>query len=411
MRKRLLFICQTFPYPPDGGVWIRSLNTLKILAQEFDVRAVCFERMGRASGRDPKSVATGLAALNNIAPTSLLPVPQAHNRARFAWDHARSVVTNKPYTSFLYWSREAERTIRTLAEEHFDLVHLDSLVDLASFVPLLPRAPIVGVHHNVESALLRRRGRQLGGLSGAYLSHQGALIERVENAYCPRAALNITVSDIDREMLEQIAPSARFLTIPNGVDTEEFSPSAGPTSGVVYVGGLSWHPNREALDFWCDRVKPHLDRLGVGEVPATWVGQASRDEMEQYARRARVRLTGYVDDVRPEMSRSSVFVVPLQSGGGTRLKILNAWSMGMAVVSTSVGCEGLAARHGENILIADTPSDFAAAVASLLKDEAARTRIGQLARQTALEVYDWRVLGTKMHEQYRSIIDAGDNKV
>lgn len=410
MKKRILFVCQTLPYPPDGGVWIRSLNTLKILAEEFEVQAVCFERMGQASGRDAKSRRVALAALNAIAPCTLLPVPQAHSRARFAWDHLRSTVSAKPYTSFIYDSRAARHQFQQMRTLRFDLVHLDSLADLAAFYRSLPDAPVVGVHHNVESDLLRRRGQQLGGVKGAYLVRQAALIERLERAYCPRMALNVTVSDADRDQLRAIAPSAKFETIPNGVDTAEFAPLGSGDSGVVFVGGLSWHPNKEALDFWCEHVTPQLRELGVIDVPTTWVGQATAEQVERYHKRHGVRLTGYVDDVRPVMAAASVFVVPLQSGGGTRLKILNAWAMAMPVVSTSVGCEGLSARHGENILIADSPEEFAGCVSRLLNDKALRATLGQRARETVLKTYDWQVIGRTMRERYRGIIDEATHR-
>ncbi|MEO8029747.1 MAG: glycosyltransferase family 4 protein, partial [Gemmatimonadota bacterium] len=117
-----------------------------------------------------------------------------------------------------------------------------------------------------------------------------------------------------------------------------------------------------------------------------------------------IELTGYVQDVRPYVHDAGCFIVPLRIGGGTRLKILDAWAMGKAVVSTSIGCEGLRAVDGQNILIRDSPKEFAEAVALVLRDAALRQRLGAAARQTVEETYSWEVLSQPMIEAYLGVI-------
>jgi glycosyltransferase involved in cell wall biosynthesis len=117
-------------------------------------------------------------------------------------------------------------------------------------------------------------------------------------------------------------------------------------------------------------------------VPVRWIGRASSDEQRRYRDRFGVELTGYVEDVRPPMRQAACHIVPLRSGGGTRLKILNSWAMGKPVVSTSVGCEGLDAVDGENILIRDDPADFADAVRAVLENPSLRRRLSDGARET-----------------------------
>jgi glycosyltransferase involved in cell wall biosynthesis len=141
----------------------------------------------------------------------------------------------------------------------------------------------------------------------------------------------------------------------------------------------------------------------------TWVGRAATAELRRFADDPALRLTGYVEDVRPYVHRAKCFIVPLRVGGGTRLKILDAWAMGAAVVSTSVGCEGLAAVDGENILIADTVDEFAAAMARVLRDDRLRASIGSNARRTAVERYSWDVLGVAMRELYMTLAQHGDS--
>jgi len=156
-RPRLLFLCQTLPFPPDGGVHIRSYNILRLLSQAFDVTALCFYR--RATRPTPEHVNASIAGLKELADVDAFPIPQEHSRARLIWDHFRSVVIRVPYTRYVYESASFSKRLHSLLErEQFDLVHVDSL-DLSMYLPALDGIPVVCTHHNIESDLLRRRAR------------------------------------------------------------------------------------------------------------------------------------------------------------------------------------------------------------------------------------------------------------
>jgi glycosyltransferase involved in cell wall biosynthesis len=262
------------------------------------------------------------------------------------------------------------------------------------------------VHHNVESRLLARRAaaERSPALRG-YLALQAALTCREEARWCERVRLNVAVSAPDRDELRAIAPGGRFVVVPNGVDTREFQPAEGDGRTLAFVGGTEWPPNVQAMEFFCREVLPRLRERG--DAPrVVWVGRASPEERRRYEQAYGVELTGYVDDVRPHLGGAACAIVPLRVGGGTRLKITTAWAMGKAVVSTSVGCEGLDARHGENILVADTPEEMAAAVHRVLHDGDLRARLERGARRTAEEVYDWEVIGREMVRAYRELADS-----
>jgi glycosyltransferase involved in cell wall biosynthesis len=307
------------------------------------------------------------------------------------------------YTWFVYKSRRFELALRNaLAARPFEIVHLDSL-DLARYLPLLRALPVACTHHNVESMLLQRRASgEPRRVRRAYMSRQAALMQQQERRWCPRVALNVAVSRADLEALRRIAGGGEYLEVPNGVDTHYFRPETGREGGVVFVGGTTWYPNRDALDYFCEDILPHL-RRALPSVRIRWVGRSSAAEQETFGRRYGVELSGYVADIRPFVSDAGCFVVPLRIGGGTRLKILNAWAMGKAVVSTSVGCEGLHAVDGENILIRDTAAAFADAVSTVLLDPALRTRLGTAGRATAEREYAWEVIGAPMLERYMAL--------
>lgn len=406
-RQRLLFLCQTLPYPPDGGVWIRTYHVLRLLARAFDVTALCFERTPMPGNDAAQNTQASLEALGKLAHVEVFEIPQQHNHLRYAWDHVRSAATARVYTNFLYGSRAFRRRLRQLLRaERFDLVHVDSL-DLAGYISACHGLPVVCVHHNVESALLRRRGDiERNAWRRAYLRYQARLMERTERRWCARVARNIAVSEQDRALLLRLAPTARVSIVPNGVDTGEFRPSEERGDGVAFVGGTNWLPNLDALEFFCSEIRPHLQAERPG-LPVRWIGCGSETHRTHYRQQYGVEVTGYVDDVRPLMREAACHIVPLRAGGGTRLKILNAWALGKPVVSTSVGCEGLAALDGDNILIRDDPRDFARAVLDVLGNASLRGGLGERGRATVERLYGWDVIGDGMIDTYRKVMNGG----
>lgn len=408
-RPRLLFLAQTLPHPPDGGVKIRTHHVLRLLSREFAVEALCFYRRSTRTGAN--GVEASVEALQEHAGrVEAFDIPQETSRLRWIWDHLRSVVRRCPYTVFSYESEEFRVRLQELLDRRrYDLVHVDSM-DLSRYLPELPAVPVVCAHHNVESELLRRRAESVDfAPSKLYLRLQARLLAREEERWCPEMALNVTVSDRDRDALKSRIPSANFRVVPNGVDTRKFSPSAEKDvpeqTGIVFVGGCTWFPNRDALEYFAGDILPLVEERHP-EVRVRWVGRADDDTRERFRRDHGIEMTGYVEDIRPYVHSAACYVVPMRVGGGTRLKILDAWAMGKAVVSTPQGCEGLEARDGENILIRDSAEEFAAAVDRVLTEVELRRRLGRQARETAEEIYSWEVIGKEMNAAYRQLIEA-----
>ena len=401
-RPRLLFLSQTLPFPPDGGVKIRTFNILRLLARTFDVTALCFYRS--KGGELRTDVSGALAGLAPYARVEAFAIPQERSRARFLADHLRSALTLRAYTVYSYGSGDFRRRLRELLDrESFDLVHADSL-DLSGYFPALDGLPVVCVHHDAQSILLARRAAvEESMLRRWYLAFQSRLMLREERRWCPRVNLNVAVSEVDREKLQAHAPGSPFSVVPNGVDTDLLAPRGPGRGGVVFVGGTTWFPNLDALQYFEEAILPELRRSGV-EVPVTWVGRATEREREEYGRRSGIRMTGYVTDIREEVADALCYVVPLRIGGGTRIKILDAWAMGKAIVSTRIGCEGLDARDGENILIRDDPASFAEAIRQVLVDPNLRGRLELEGRRTVERSYSWESLEPAMRADYLGLI-------
>src|SRR5204862_4127770 len=186
-----------------------------------------------------------------------------------------------------------------------------------------------------------------------------------------------------------------------GVDTEYFVPPGEPAPNphLVFTGSMDWLPNEDAMKYFCQDVLP-LIRGQEPRVTLSIVGRAPTPAVKALAGDG-IEVTGTVDDVRPYMKKAAAYIVPLRIGGGTRLKIFEAMSMGKAVVSTTVGAEGLPVVAGEHALIADEPQAFADAVLTLLRDTTARRRMESSARSLVVQNYDWSAVAGELDEALR----------
>jgi glycosyltransferase involved in cell wall biosynthesis len=405
-RPRVLVLAQSLPYPPQCGVASRTFNVLKQLQEGYDVDLVAFSRVSHQRDRVARDAAWRAlqAALTRVAEPT--PIPNEHSAFRKLCDHARSLVSGRAYTHYEYASRSfAQRLRAALRAGRPDLVHLDSL-DVHRWLPELPRqVPIACTHHDIDPDLLRQRARRLNPVLRRYLLLQADRLERLTRALCPRFALNVMMSDVDARRLQTLAPGAPTVVVPNGTDTDFFQPSGQtPVPGrIVFVGPTYSHPNRDAVDFLLREIWPRIRAADRGASLQLIGGNAPADRA-RYRAEPGVTVLGQVPDIRPLLVEASCCVVPIRIGGGTRLKILDAWAMGKAVISTAIGCEGLEGVDGANILIRDRPDAMAEAVVQVLHDSRLRARLEDTGRRTATATYDWAVVGQQLRAAYDELL-------
>jgi glycosyltransferase involved in cell wall biosynthesis len=405
-RPRVLFLAQCLPYPPHTGVAARTFNVLKQLHEAYDIDLVTFFRKNHQRHRPARAAAR--AALEQVADSVAepTPIPSEHSALRKIWNHLRSVVSGRAYTYYEYDSSAFGQRLRAVLRARTpDLVHLDSL-DLHRWIPQLPPVPIACTHHDVDSELLRRRAGQLNGTARRqYLLLQATRAERVERELCPQLALNVMMSDIDARKLRAHAPGAVTVVVPNGTDTDYFQPNGNQSVAgrVAFVGPTYSHPNRDAVEFLLREIWPRI-RAAAGSASLQLIGHSSPADRARYDAEPGVTTLGQVPDIRPALAEARCCVVPIRAGGGTRLKILDAWAMGKAVVSTSIGCEGLDAVDGENILIRDTPEALADGVIRVLADARLRALLERNARRVAIERYSWNVAGARLRSAYDELL-------
>ncbi|MFN8637415.1 MAG: glycosyltransferase family 4 protein, partial [Chloroflexota bacterium] len=224
----------------------------------------------------------------------------------------------------------------------------------------------------------------------------------------PSFRATTVVSEGERRNVAVAAPNyPNVHVVPNAVAVHEYGAYYGAPEpwSIVFAGALTYNANYEAASWMLRSVFPRVK----AEVPSAILRISGRHDgvdLGGLPHSSGLELTGHLADVRPLIARSAVSVVPLLSGGGTRLKILESMALGTPVVSTSKGAEGLAVTHNENILIADTPSDFAICVSAVIKDRRLRQRLSEAGRSLVWSHYDWNVVG----EQLRSVVEQATSQ-
>jgi glycosyltransferase involved in cell wall biosynthesis len=288
----------------------------------------------------------------------------------------------------------------------FDLIHLDTL-DLMQYVTPFRGRPVVLNHHNIESQVAARRAAAESGPIARHILHRDAKkIGILERSAASIVSINLVVSELDAERLRAVAPTARTRVVENGVDPEYFLPTPVPpprAKSVIFVGGMNWHPNRDAATWFVQAIWPALLADDPGR-SALLVGRFPPEAVQSAARDARLRAPGYVPDVRPYLQESAVYICPMRIGGGTRLKILDALAMKKPIVATSVSVEGLDLHEEVHFLGAETPEDFVRQVRRLEREPELVRRLTQAGRQLVEERYSWKRIGEHLDLAYRDAL-------
>lgn len=383
---KLLFFSLPFPLPMDSGGKIRTGQLLRHLHRRFDITLL--------GAMDPDRDSVYRPHLSELCRT-YHGVPRRTPRrgsAAYYFNAARLALSRYPVgvasdTSAAVRAALVER----LNREPYDLLVCDFLQPSLN-VRGLDHCPRLLFQHNVESVIARRHAETSSHpLIRWFWRQQWRKMVRYEQQACREFDGVVTVSELDREILERDFGARRVWAIPTGVDSDYFRPWPHPAeeNTLIFTGAMDWLPNEDAILYFADEILDPLRALVPG-VRLTVVGRnPSRRLLDRLGRRPEIQVVGHVDDIRPQVGRHAVYIIPLRIGGGTRIKVYEAMAMGKAVVSTRVGVEGLPVRDREHVVLADRPQDFAAAIAHLLKDSAEREALGRRARQYVERHASW----------------------
>ncbi len=371
--------------PPDTGGKIRSYNILRELARKHSVTFFSFY------AAHPNDHHSSLTQIFDEAICLPLDLPQAKSPGEL-FDYLRYLFTFDSYSVMKYAKPSVRREFcALLARKKFDVI----LCDFMFAAPVIPwdfPCPKVLFTHNVEAMIWKRHYQVAKNPLWKVISwREWKTMETAERKYLQRADHVLAVSETDRDVFQEYVEPSKLTIVPTGVDIEFFKPSPGEESpdSLVFTGSMDWLPNEDGIVYFVEQVMP-LIRQQIPSITLSVVGRKPSQRLQELASRDQsIHLTGWVEDVRPYVARGAVCIVPLRIGGGTRLKIYEAMAMGKAVVSTTIGAEGLPVQHGENILIADAPEDFARQTVTLLRDAGRRNQIGVAARNLVAENYTW----------------------
>lgn len=389
---RILALSTAIPFPPTSGGKLRTYHLLRALARRHEITLAGF-----TYGEEP-GIATFPARIASVpwtAPPLYQQMTQGDAVSSQAAADQLSNDAHEPWCVNWAESSEFEALIRQLLRDPFDLVLFEGS-PMARFLHALP--PDVPKILDFMDVYSRMAQRQLDATSDVDPAVAERELDRTicfERAAAAQCDVCLAVSAQEALAASNLLGAELVEVVANGVDTNYFRPSCDESehANLLFTGAMSYRPNSEAVVGFVREILP----LVLQELPEAIlhvVGAAPPRAVTSLAGR-NVSVHGFVDDMRPYHRQSSVVVVPLLRGGGTKLKVLEAAAMGKAIVTTSIGVEGLAFRDSEELMVADSPTSFARAVVRLVQDAGKRRKLGERAREIALG-YDWEIIGDRL---------------
>ncbi len=394
---RVFVISPNIPWPPTDGGRIVVYNTTKALV-ELGHR-VGFVGIGEPGAGVPPELGAMVQVWSWEARTKIS-----------RWGALRSVFSAEPYVMTKFHPRGLDQCVLAAADEFRpDVVHVEflSMGVYGRAVAAARGIPVVLRLHNVDSTLMQRfRDSQRNPLTRWFAGLEHRRLCEYERTNLGSFDRRVAITPVDAAVLERTA-GVSVGSIPSGIDTEYYRPGlqAVEESTVVYVASMDWLPNVDSARWFLDEVWPQV-RRAVGTARFVLVGRHPPFDLVERADGRSVVVTGSVEDVRPWLATAAVVAVPTRIGSGMRIKILEALAMGKPVVSTRVGCEGIAGlEDGRNVVLADDAGEFARRIAALLKDRERRTALGTAARALVVEYYQWRDVAKAFERIYRELVD------
>ena len=398
----IVYVANVFPYPPTNGHSIRNYNLLKRVGQHHNLHL-------RLLVHEKPTEEQLIGLLPFVKSLRYYVQPEV---GAFA----------QPLRGLRYWLRGIPPDLRFSMNHALmqDLRHFidDNEVDIlqiedpsmALYVNAVPkgsRIRTVLTFHDINFKKYERISKLEPSLKRKLrLRFHSHMMRKWEPKFAANFTRCVTMSDVDRELLLEVDSELKVHTIPNGVDTELFQPFPEKPSSMMYhllfVGNMDYRPNIEAVKWFTEQVMPWLDQ-SIPNYMFWIVGVNPREEVLAL-KSAKVQVTGRVPDVRPYYENANVVIVPLFAGGGTRLKILEAMSLGRPVVSTTIGAEGLELIPGQHLLIADDVQDFRSGIEALIQDDMFRQNMVAQGRDCVVDQYDWGAIAEKLEKLYLRIL-------
>ena len=385
---KILVVARSLPRP-TWGAGTRNYHLLRALARNHDVSLLALVDEQEREASAASHLIPHAKRIRQVA------MPQGGSRRL---DQVRALAMGRSYYLSTHTSPIAQVALdEELARQAYDVVFFEGLLVAGFRLPKHVR--IVLDEHNIEHELLRRSYQSGSGVARRgfnWLEYRR--VRPLELAWCRRADLVLVTSEREHIVMRTLLPETHVAVVPNGVDIEAFAPSpsvAEAPGRVIFTASFDYYPNVQGALHFAEHIWPLIQRA---RPEATWhlVGRNPPAEIMRLGDLPGVTVTGSVPEIQPHLAAAQVAIVPLLTGAGTRLKILEALSMRRAVVSTALGCEGIDCIPGKHLLVADAPEAFAAAVVDLLGDPVRRESLGDEGCALVRERYSWDSCGAQM---------------
>jgi glycosyltransferase involved in cell wall biosynthesis len=397
--RTILFVSEKFPWPLDDGGQIRTYQILRSLAVQFSVILVATDPL---CPQDKE-------AIQKLG-IEVITVPRHRNHLMLPWYVLGSLFTKRPYPLPKNFSRRLLNEIRhQVSAGRVQAIHLNHL-DAAQYVDWLDEfrseVKIVFDTHNLLAPLYERLlNVEPNYLRKLFIWVQSRKMNLYERATIQKADCVAVCSTVERDILCSWGLNA-CLVVPNGVDTEFYTPAPvrsvdGRPLALVFTGAMDYLPNADGIRWFLRCVSPKLDKLEI-QYKITIVGKNPPADLLAWELPGKIEFTGRVVDVRPYTHSADLFVVPLQVGGGTRLKILEALAMKVPVVSTRVGAEGLELHDGIHLRVVDDASTMAQTIAELSALPDRGQEMAHRGREYVSKKYDWAAVTAPLSRFYAS---------
>lgn len=388
---KVLQLCLRIPYAASDGGSIAMLRMQEALLQSgVQLKVLAFNTHKHYI--DPDSIDAGYRSRTGLEEIYL------DNRVK-PLTALLNLFSVDSYNVIRFIRRDFDEALtRILLEQNYDVVLLESLF-MAPYIGTIRRhsgAKVILRAHNVEHLIWQRLAEQEGNtLRRWYLRLLARRLKVFERAVFNSVDAVVTVSPEDKELIRKFSPMKPVHVSPIGLNADDYRPfHQADTSAVFHLGAMDWLPNQEGVEWLLDKVWP----IVLQSCPRATLHLAGKRMPESILRRASVGLQveEFVKDAREYMSRYGIMVVPLLSGGGMRVKIVEGMLMQKAIVSTSIGAEGIPVSGESEILLADTPDSFASAIVRLIRDRELQLRLGSNAREFASANFDNRKIGEEL---------------
>lgn len=406
---KILWLSHIVPYPPKGGLLQRSYNLIKQTAKRHEVHLVSLNQKKILPTR--KDLVEAENSLNILCnKLHIFPIKSDLSKFRWATMTALNYFSPFPYDVKWFYNEDMMGFVNKLAVfEKYDIIHIDT-IGLFPYALPFSNIPFVLNHHNIESHMMSVRfSLERNTFKKMYFKKEAIKLREYECNACKKSTVNLVVSDLDALRLKKAVGDVDVTVVQNGVDLEYFKASnsfEGDDGGLVFAGGMSYYPNREAVLYFISEIWPLLVEDNKNR-RVTIIGRNPPKELFRLAQQhSNIIVPGYVEDVRPYISAAKIYICPIKNGGGTRLKILDALAMGKPLVATGFAVEGLDLVEDQHYLRAENAAEFKAQIIRLENDSKLCLKFALAGRKFVTERYSWDIIGGTIEEAYQKAVSS-----